>query len=91
MEGPQRYMDLSKDVTYALDKVGHFLGRLVDGGTFDGGHRPLIDKELGSYFTRFFQLKERNDGNALSCAVLALTKSGTLEGRSLASKSRTVT
>lgn len=77
MEGPQRYLELSKDVSANLQDIGRFLGGLVEGGS-DGGHQVLLDQELNGYFQRFYQLKARHQDRALSCAVLALTKSGAL-------------
>ena len=81
MEGPQRYLELSRDVSATLQDIGRFLGGLVEGGS-DGGHQLLLDQELSSYFQRFYQLKARHQDRALSCAVLALTKSGAFQGLS---------
>jgi len=83
MEGPQRYLELSRDVSATLHDIGRFLGGLVEGGP-DGGHQLLLDQELTGLFTRFYQLKSRHQDRALSCAVLALTKSGASAGRSSA-------
>ena len=83
MEGPQRYLELSRDVSATLHDIGRFLGGLVEGGP-DGGHQLLLDQELTGLFTRFYQLKARHQDRALSCAVLALTKSGAFAGRSSA-------
>ncbi len=79
MEGPQRYLELSRDVSDILQEIGRFLGGLVEGGS-DGGYQLLLDQELSSYFQRFYQLKARHQDRALSCAVLALTKSGACTG-----------
>ena len=79
MEGPQRYLVLSRDVSDILQEIGRFLGGLVEGGS-DGGYQLLLDQELSSYFQRFYQLKARHQDRALSCAVLALTKSGASTG-----------
>ena len=86
MEGPQRYLELSRDVSATLHNIGRFLGGLVEGGP-DGGHQLLLDQELTGLFTRFYQLKARHQDRALSCAVLALTKSGASAGRKSASAS----
>ena len=77
MGGPAQYLELSRDVSAKLQDIGRFLGGLVEGGS-DGGHQLLLDQELSAFFTRFYQLKGRHQDRSLSCAVLALTKSGVL-------------
>ena len=87
MEGPAQYLELSRDVSAKLQDIGRFLGGLVEGGS-DGGHQLLLDQELSAFFTRFYQLKGRHQDRSLSCAVLALTKSGALAVCALVSSMR---
>ncbi|CAL8468472.1 g8012 [Coccomyxa elongata] len=75
MEAPRKYAELKGDVTSLLEDTGRFLGRLVEAPKTDGGHQLLLDTKLSDFFARYTELKRRKEGG-LSCAVLALTKSG---------------
>lgn len=75
MEAPRRYAELKKDVTTLLEDTGRFLGRLVEAPKTGGGHQLLLDTKLSDFFAKYTDLKRRKEGG-LSCAVLALTKSG---------------
>lgn len=75
MEAPRKYAELKGDVTTLLEDTGRFLGRLVEAPKTDGGHQLLLDTKLSDFFAKYTDLKRRKEGG-LSCAVLALTKSG---------------
>jgi hypothetical protein len=79
MEAPRIYADLLTDVTDVLDEMGKFLGRLVEAPATDGGHQLRLDSELNQFYSKYYELKRRHKEGSLSCAVLALTKSGTLK------------
>lgn len=76
MEAPRIYTDITRDVTGVLDDMGKFLGRLVEAPKTDGGHQLRLDSELNLFYSKYYELKRRHKESNLSCAVLALTKSG---------------
>ena len=85
MEAPRKYAELKGDVTTLLEDTGRFLGRLVEAPKTDGGHQLLLDTKLSDFFAKYIDLKRRKEGG-LSCAVLALTKSGTFSFSKLESE-----
>lgn len=64
-------------VSDLLDRIGkEVLTKMVEAPKTSENHHSLLDKELNRFFTSFVALKERHQAGQLSCAVLALTKSG---------------
>ena len=60
-----------------LDRIGEdLLTKMVEAPKTSENHQFLLDKELNRFYTNFYALKERHQAGQLSCAVLALTKSG---------------
>lgn len=64
-------------VSDLLDRIGEdLLTKMVEAPKTSENHQFLLDKELNRFYTNFYALKERHQAGQLSCAVLALTKSG---------------
>ena len=76
MEAPQKYAQLTRDVSALLeDGIGReLLSKLVEAPKSD--HHLLLDKDISAFFSKYYQLKKRHQEAHLTCAVLALTKSG---------------
>ena len=76
MEAPQKYAQLTRDVGALLeDGIGRdLLSKLVEAPKSD--HHLLLDKDISAFFSKYYQLRKRHQEAHLTCAVLALTKSG---------------
>ena len=81
MSDAQLYHELHCEVSAAIDEVGRFLGRLVEGPVSGGGppaHQLCIDRDIQRFFTAYYALRAKHADEHLNVAVLALTKSGEL-------------
>ncbi len=80
MDSAVRYMDLRTESSSIFEKVGSFLADICDGsGTHqDNAEASSLDNNLGSFYETFSRLQARHGDQALTVAVLALTKSGRL-------------
>ncbi|KAK9845844.1 hypothetical protein WJX81_004061 [Elliptochloris bilobata] len=79
MGDAQLYHVLHSEVTRAIDEVGRFLGRLVEGPAPESGppaHQLCIDRDIQRFFTSYYTLRAKHADEHLNVAVLALTKSG---------------
>ena len=81
MSDAQLYHELHCEVSAAIDEVGRFLGRLVEGPASGSGppaHQLCIDRDIQRFFTAYYALRAKHADEHLNVAVLALTKSGEL-------------
>lgn len=73
----EEYAALKGDLEGVLVNVGKFLGELVEApGGEDNDSHLVIDQQIQHFFGGYYKLKKRHEEDALSVAVLALTKSG---------------
>ncbi len=79
MGDAQVYHSLHAQVSTAIDEVGRFLGRLVEGPASGSGtpaHQLCIDRDIQRFFSSYYALRAKHADEHLNVAVLALTKSG---------------
>lgn len=82
LSSAEAYIKLKDEISELLNDVGQSLASLLDAPAADGHAEAHIDltQQLGAFFAVYYHVRKRLERDALSVAVLALTKSGKDDG-----------